>query len=122
MGSFRLEKILYLWLWKGLGHSSHCFSFPVEVLGMRCELSPQQELSKDNSEVPFCLSFLRVVPWNAEGCSVLLSVVPQTPFLCTLLASVVRSADVSVDQGSQSLELCDLFFSSVFQDPKDPND
>ncbi|EQB79217.1 hypothetical protein CB1_056579095 [Camelus ferus] len=36
----------------------------------------------------------RVVPWNAEGCLVLLSAAPQTPSLCTLLASAVRSADV----------------------------
>lgn len=57
-----------------------------------------------------CPSSLRVVLWNAEGCPVPLSIAPQTPSLCTLLASAVKFADVSTDWGSEwPSVLWDLF-------------
>lgn len=47
-----------------------------------------------------CCSFLRVALWNVEGCPVPPSTALQTPSLCTLQASAVRSADVSTNWGS----------------------
>lgn len=110
-GSFRLEKMLYLWSWHGLGIPT-LLLFPWWVFGMRCELSSLQESFKGCHWDSFpCLAFLRVALWNAEGCPVPLSIALQTPSPCTSLASVVRSADVSIHWGSHCPSvLWDLFF------------
>jgi len=46
----------------------------------------------------------KVVLSNVGGCPVPLSVAPQTPSLCTLLASAVRSADQNVSMEEKSLQ------------------
>lgn len=83
-------------------YSSHGFCFPDEVSGMSCELCPPEGAFRghfwDSFPGP---SFLRVALWNAEGYPAPLSAAPQTPSLCTLLASAVRSADVSTNWGSE---------------------
>lgn len=99
-GSFRLEKIYYLWSWSRLGIPCSASVSLVRFLGWAVSFfhtGPFKGYFWDSFP---CLPVLRVVLWNAEGCPAPLSIAPQTPSPCTLLASAVRFADVSTDWGS----------------------